>query len=128
METNEEDILKKDLKKSADSFKAQLEVEVNESIVQLEKMVKTTAVIAGGALLGYAVFKIFFMSEESGKKHKKGKSKKSRGPDFLEPVLKAGAEVATTFLLSMARRKIVEYMNDLDHTFESSNGHPSGNQ
>jgi hypothetical protein len=128
METSEEDIIKEELKKSADDFKTQLEVEVNESLVQAEKAVKTTAVIAGGALLGYAIYKVFFESEESKKKHKKKKSKKSKGSDFLDPVLKAGAEMATTFLLSMARRKLVEYMSDLDQTFESSNGHSQANQ
>jgi len=128
MERSEEDILKEELKKSAEDFKAQLEVEVSESLVQAEKMVKTSAVIAGGALLGYAIYKVFFESEESKKKHKKRKSKKSKGSDFLEPVLKAGAEMATTFLLSMARRKLVEYISDLDQTFETSNGHSQANQ
>ena len=128
MKTSDEDILKEELRESADSFKAQLEVEVNESLVQVEKMVKTSAVIAGGALLGYAIYKVFFQSEESKKKHKKGNTKKSKGSDFLEPILKAGAEMATTFLLSMARRKLVEYISDLDQTFETSNGHSQANQ
>ena len=128
MVKSEEEVLKEDLRKSADSFKAQLEVEVNESLVQVEKMLKTTAVIAGGAILGYSVFKLFFKSEESKKKHKNKKSKKPGKSTFFDPMIKAGAEVATTFLLSMARKKLIEYINDLDQTFEPSNEHSARNQ
>ena len=127
METSDENVLKDELQKSADSYKAQLEVEVGESLEQIEKVVKTATMIAGGALIGYTIFKIFFQSEEEEKKPKK-KQKKTRSSYFFDPMLKAGAEIATTFLLSMARRKLIEYINSLDQTVESSNGHSTTDQ
>ena len=44
METSDEKIIKEDLQKSADSYKAQLEVEVGESIDQLQKAGSTNLI------------------------------------------------------------------------------------
>ena len=128
METSDENVLKEELQKSADSYKAQLEVEVGESLEQIEKVVKTASIIAGGALLGYTVFKIFFQTEDEETKSKKKKRKRSRSSGLMDPVIKAGAEIATSFLLAMARRKLIEYINSLDQTVETTNGHSTTDQ
>lgn len=134
METSDDKVLKDFLRKTADSYKSQLEIEVNESIGQFEKFLKTAAITVGGFLLGYAVYNLLLDTEEADvekqKKKKKTrvkKSKRRRNKDY-HPIVKAGAEVAATFLLSMARQKLVEYIKDLERTKSESNGYSSGDQ
>ena len=127
METSDDKILKENLRKSAESYKAQLAVEVSESMNQLERILKTTAVVAGGALIGYSIFKILFETEDEKKKDKKNRSAKTVKSDFFRPLVKAGAEVVATYVLAIARQKLKEYINNLKETETSSNGHSSGN-
>ena len=129
METIEEREKKESLRNSADELKAQLETELEQSLEQISKLAKVAAAVAGGVLIGYSVYKVFFESEESKKRKKlKGKSKKSEkgsgaGSSFFDPILRAGGELAATYLLAIAKRKLQEYIINFEEGPEQPDEH-----
>jgi hypothetical protein len=127
METTTEEQLKENLKKSADSFKEQLEMDVNESLDHIQKIIKIAAMVAGGAFISYSVYNTIFTpkrQKDDEREKKYGISKIARG--IFRPILKAGVEVAAAFLLSIAKQKLQEYIRDLEKTKTTVNGDSSG--
>ena len=131
METKEDKLVKESLRKSADSFKASLEHEIGESMVELEKAAKIAAAVGGGLLLGYSIYKIFFEKEETpkkkkgwkGKKGKKGMYEESLMSSIFRPIVAAGAEVASQYLLAMAKQKLEAYLQELTEGHTISDEH-----
>ena len=130
METTEEKEKKEILRKSADELKDQLEVELDQSLEQITKLVKVAAAVAGGVLVGYSVYKVFFESEDKKKRKKEKKKMKvyadssDSGSSFFDPILRAGGELVATYLLAIAKRKLQEYISNLEHGHSESNEHP----
>jgi hypothetical protein len=122
MKMIDEKALKDDLKKSADSYREQLEIEVNESLDQIQRLVKYAAMVAGGAMISYSVYKTFFESKEV----EKDESPKKKKSSFFQPIIKAGVEITAAYLLSIARQKLQEYIKDLEESKTSMNGNTAG--
>jgi len=114
---------KEDLRKSADDYKQRIESDIDQTLSGIKKFINISATIGTGLFIGYAAFRLF-LDDKDRKESSEPVEADSVNQGFLNSVVSAGAEMAGIFLLTIAKKKLKEYLTDLNRIETESDEHP----
>lgn len=111
-------MVKEQLEASSKKYKQEFEQELEKLVGDVSSLGKDLAYIVGGLALGYQIFNILFKEKE---KHgvKSTKIQNKRTSELKTSIVSAITKNATVFLLSMARKRLVSYLDNLNDNNES---------
>lgn len=107
---------KEQLQIQSEEFKRNIENEVDKIASHAEEVGKKVLVIGGALLLGYYLVKALTATPENEKGKKKGLSVDQKRHDepagsIVKSIVTNIADQATLFLLTLAREKLLEYID-----------------